>query len=178
MLNVLLVDNDDTQLEIYSLALNSYFNVQTCHNFIDAQSIIEQEDIHIVLCEWSINGINAGQLQPLLKREKNYTFPVVVVVSEDNSESSMVAAFNSGATFYFTKPYMVVQFTENLLTLKNQIETYRTFESQVKSSEAQTRSAMSEKSVYEMGMGLLASLTEDEQVDDVARRILRGLRLH
>lgn len=178
MLNVLLVDNDDTQLEIYSLALNSYFNVQACHNFIDAQSIIEQEDIHIVLCEWSINGINAGQLQPLLKREKNYTFPVVVVVSEDNSESSMVAAFNSGATFYFTKPYMVVQFTENLLTLKNQIETYRTFESQVKSSEAQTRSAMSEKSVYEMGMGLLASLTEDEQVDDVARRILRGLRLH
>lgn len=178
MLNVLLVDNDETQLEIYSLALSPHFNVQSCQNFIEAQSIIEQDDIHIVLCEWSINGINASQLQPLLRREKSYTFPVVVVVSEDSTESSMVAAFNGGATFYFTKPYKVVQFTENLLTLKNQIETYNRFEKQVKSSEEQTRSAISDKSIYEMGMGLVSAVAEDDRVDDVARRLLRGLRLY
>lgn len=178
MLKVLLIDNDDTQLEIYSLALSPHFHIASCKNFIDAQALMEHETFHIVLCEWEIGGITASQLKKLFIAQGGYTFPVVVVVSNDARDSSMMAAFNGGATFYFSKPYKVIQFTENLLTLKDQIERFQQVESKIKSTEKVKQSAITEKNVYEMGMSILAGLTHDESLEEVATKILRSFRIY
>lgn len=177
-MKLLLVEKDDVQAEIYQLSLSGDFDVETTHSFEAAQQVVATSNVDIIVCDWEIGSLNATSLSANTHRDDPLITPVIVVVSEDNRESSMIQAYNGGVSYYITKPYKVIQFTETLFALKHQLLTVRQMRVDSKQNEAATLSAKTDSALYELGISILAETVKARSIEEIAKVTINAFRLN
>jgi len=176
MLRLLIIEADDTQSEIYQMALDEYFTIERVADFSAASELIPHSDI--VISDWEIGAQNVACLATHFTKQQPDDLPVLIVVTTDNRESSMIQAYNNGASFYITRPYKVIQFTESVLAVKNQIETVAQIRRDREQTALSTKTAIGQCTLYGMGMDLASALVLSRDMPAMAKKMLSTLRLN
>lgn len=175
---MLIVESDEIQAEIYHLSLSEEFDVEITSDFDSAKSIISDNSFDIILCDWVIADRKATVLVTEEHKTNHLHTPIIVVVTEDSREPSMIEAYNGGVSYYITKPYKVIQFTETLLSLKSQLNTIRQMRADNQQTLQATKCALSQAAIYGLGMDILAQANHASDIREVARVTLSALKLH
>ena len=176
MLKLLLIEPDDTQADIYEMALDEYFLISRAANFEAATSLISQHDI--VISDFAVGGEKITAWHRFFNNTDPGALPVLIVVTADTREASMIDAYNNGASFYITKPYKVIQFTESVLAVKNQIETLGQMRRDREETALSTQEAINQCRIYGMGMDLAAALVTTDSMTALSKKLLSTLKLN
>lgn len=177
-MNLLIVEPDDSQAEVYRIALEDKYQVQRVKNFEEAVHLNAHTDYHLVICEWKIEGMTASCMVKPKTEDRVYSLPIVMVVSEDNRDHTMAEAFKNGISYYYAKPYNVFPFVENLNSLRCQLQIMEQMGSDKADIQQTTTTAISQAAIYGVGMEIIASACKANTKRDIAKRILQSLRLH
>lgn len=123
-METVLVCDDDTaildSIEIYLKAQG--FNVLKAENGIEALEIIEKNEIHCMVLDIMMPGLDG--LQTTLKiRENKKSFPIIML-SAKSEDTDKIAGLGFGADDYVTKPFNPL---ELVARVKSQIRRYITF---------------------------------------------------
>lgn len=123
-METVLVCDDDTaildSIEIYLKAQG--FNVLKAENGIEALEIIEKNEIHCMVLDIMMPGLDG--LQTTLKiRESKKSFPIIML-SAKSEDTDKIAGLGFGADDYVTKPFNPL---ELVARVKSQIRRYITF---------------------------------------------------
>lgn len=176
-MKLLIVEQDSTQREVYSLSLEDEFEIFTSSNVNDALKILHEHAIGIVLSSWSIGDETAAAFcKPGDSRQK--LMPMVMVVSSRSDDETMREAFNAGVSHYFIKPYNVISFTETIINAKHQILTLAQMEKDNEKTRETTKTALSQAAIYGTGMEIVSSLNQCDSVESMSKKVLNTLRLN
>jgi CheY-like chemotaxis protein len=177
-MDLLIVEQDSTQAEIYELAFGEHFTVHTASNMLEAVTSIQEHDISIVITDWKIGKTKASIFCEQLDASQPMALPVVIVVSDEGSDDTLREAFNAGVSHYITKPYNVLSFTETVIGVKHQIEIMN----QMRADNADTRevaqTALSQAAIYGTGMEIVSALNACNDIHAMSKNILTTLRFN
>lgn len=119
MFNVLIVDDEVEIIELMEVyLLNNGYKVFKAENGIDALNIINKEEIHLVILDIMMPGIDG--LQVCIKIRKDYNIPIIMV-SAKGQEMDKIQGLSTGADDYMVKPFSTM---ELLARVKAQIRRY------------------------------------------------------
>ena len=177
-MQLLVIESDPTQAEIYELSLAEHFSITTVPNFSEAKAQLQNNTFHVVISDWTIGDSHLSAISDVTEQTGPGSLPVLVVVTEDSRESSMIEAFNNGVSYYITKPYKVIQFTEMIVSLKTQLTIIDQMRHDNEQITATTRTAISQSAIYGSGMEIISKLNSARNESDMAKLILRALRLN
>ena len=119
MYNILICDDEKdivSALKIY-LASDDY-NLYEAYDGREAVEIIESNDIHLVLLDIMMPGMDGMQVLNAIRRERNMPVIFLTAKSEDTDK---ILGLNVGADDYVTKPFNPV---ELLARVKSQLRRY------------------------------------------------------
>ena len=119
MYNILICDDEKdivSALKIY-LASDDY-NLYEAYDGREAVEIIESNDIHLVLLDIMMPGMDGMQVLNTIRRERNMPVIFLTAKSEDTDK---ILGLNVGADDYVTKPFNPV---ELLARVKSQLRRY------------------------------------------------------
>lgn len=119
MYNILICDDEKdivSALKIY-LASDDY-NLYEAYDGREAVEIIESNDIHLVLLDIMMPGMDGMQVLNTIRRERNTPVIFLTAKSEDTDK---ILGLNVGADDYVTKPFNPV---ELLARVKSQLRRY------------------------------------------------------
>lgn len=176
ILNLLVVEPDDIQAEIYQLSLAEAFFVDVADSFENARIMMRDKYYQLVVCEWEIEREKASCLTHASYKPDYAASPVIVVVSHHAEEETMVEAYNGGISYYFTKPYTIVPFYETLLAIQDQIEALQQLEHDKKQSVIASEQAVNRAAIYRLGLETLGKLNDAKSVADIAHITLTALK--
>lgn len=177
-MKLLIVEKDEVQSEVYRLAFSEHFELYTATSLKDAKAVLRAQDISIIITDWQLGDQTAAALSDIIEPAAETGEPVIVVVSEDMRESSMIAAFNSGVSHYITKPYNIISFTETVISIKNQIAIIAQMSKDNSKNRAAARTALSQASIYGTGMEITAALNRTADIRAMAKTVLTTLRFN
>ena len=146
MYNILICDDEKdivSALKIY-LASDDY-NLYEAYDGREAIEIIEKNDIHLILLDIMMPGMDGMQVLNTIRRERNTPVIFLTAKSEDTDK---ILGLNVGADDYVTKPFNPV---ELLARVKSQLRRY-----------LELGSAPVRKSVFQIG---------DIELDDTAKEV-------
>lgn len=176
-MKLLIVEQDATQREVYTLSLEDEFEILTAKDVTGAQKIMNEHNVGIVLSSWNI-GDETAALFCKGGDKKQKSFPVIMVVSSRNDDETMREAFNAGVSHFFIKPYNVISFTETVINAKHQILTLAQMEKDNLKTRETTKTALSQAAIYGTGMEIVSSLNHCDSVESMAKKVLNTLRLN
>ena len=159
MYNILICDDDKdivSALEIY-LKSEGYQTFPAC-NGTEALNIVEREDIHLVLMDVMMPGMDGLRATAKLREEHNVPIILLTAKSED---SDKVLGLNIGADDYVTKPFNPV---EVMARVKSQLRRYTTLG-------GHTRTEQQDKDVLVNGGIVLNDKTKLVTVDGEERSL-------
>ena len=119
MYNILICDDEKdivSALKIY-LASDDY-NLYEAYDGREAVEIIESNDIHLVLLDIMMPGMDGMQVLNMIRRKRNTPVIFLTAKSEDTDK---ILGLNVGADDYVTKPFNPV---ELLARVKSQLRRY------------------------------------------------------
>ena len=177
-MKLLLVEPDDVQSDVYRLAFSEHFDVLSATSTEDALNMLNSHDIGVVITEWQLGSDTAAAFTGVVADGDAVEQPVIVVVSEDIREASMIEAFNHGVSHYITKPYNTISFFETIISIKNQIEIIAQMRKDNSKNRAAARTALSQASIYGAGMEITAALNRTDDIRAMAKTVLTSLRLN
>lgn len=176
-MKLLIVEQDATQREVYTLSLEDEFEILTAKDVTGAQEIMNEHNVGIVLSSWNI-GDETAALFCKGGDKKQKSLPVIMVVSSRNDDETMREAFNAGVSHFFIKPYNVISFTETVINAKHQILTLAQMEKDNLKTRETTKTALSQAAIYGTGMEIVSSLNHCDSVESMAKKVLNTLRLN
>ena len=176
-MKLLIVEQDATQLEVYTLSLEEEFEIHTASNVNEALKILQSEDVGIVLTSWFI-GDETAAVFCNSTNDKAKALPVIMVVSSRADDETIREAFNTGVSHYFIKPYNVISFFETIVNAKHQILTLAQMEKDNLKTRETTKTALSQAAIYGTGMEIVSSLNQCDSVESMAKKVLNTLRLN
>lgn len=105
---ILVVDDDEIAREVVTTALSREgYNVISANDGLEAMSILEREDIDLVLTDLKMP--KAGGMDVLKYAIKNNPDTAVVILTAYGSLDTAIDAIKEGAYDYLTKPFNVQQ---------------------------------------------------------------------
>lgn len=119
MYNILVCDDERdivSALEIY-LSAESY-RVYTAHDGYEMLDTVEREDIHLVLLDIMMPGMDG--ITAMTKLRQDYNLPVILLTAK-SEDTDKILGLNVGADDYVTKPFNPV---ELLARVKSQLRRY------------------------------------------------------
>ena len=126
MYNVLVCDDDTAILNSIAIYLKQEgYNVLTAENGIKALEVIEKEEIHCLILDIMMPGLDG--LSATLKIREKYNFPIILL-SAKSEDTDKIAGLSFGADDYVTKPFNPL---ELIARVKSQIRRYSTLGSMV-----------------------------------------------
>lgn len=176
-MKLLIVEQDATQREVYTLSLEDEFEILTSKDVTGAQKIMNEHNVGIVLSSWNI-GDETAALFCKGGDKKQKSLPVIMVVSSRNDDETIREAFNAGVSHFFIKPYNVISFTETVINAKHQILTLAQMEKDNLKTRETTKTALSQAAIYGTGMEIVSSLNHCDSVESMAKKVLNTLRLN
>lgn len=177
-MKLLIVEQDATQIELYTMSLEHLFDIVVATSRDEALTKLKEHNIGIVLSDWLIDTGTAADFCNTQKSNGATTLPVVVAVSSDGTDETMRVAFKAGISHYFAKPYNVIQVTETIVNSKHQLDTLAQMEKDNLTTRETTKTALSQAAIYGTGMEIVSSLNNCNSTADMAKRVLSTLRLN
>ncbi len=118
--NILLVDDEVNVLDVLENILNTEYNIFTATRGEHALSIMEQNDIALIMADHRMPGMTGSEL--LEKVRQNYPSTIRLIASGFVDQSMLMNAINNvNAHGVITKPWMI---EELKLTMRRWIEYY------------------------------------------------------
>ncbi|WP_394222882.1 response regulator [Alteromonas gracilis] len=176
-MKLLIVEQDATQLELYTLSLEDEFDIITVSTMDEALEVINKQSIGIVLSNWHVGKHTAAAFCQANTESKTKP-PVVMVMSSISDDDTMREAFKAGVSHYFIKPYNVISFTETIVNAKHQIMTLAQMEKDNERTRETTKTALSQAAIYGTGMEIVSSLNQCDSAASMAKKVLNTLRLN
>ena len=121
MYNILICDDDKDIVSALEIYLKSEgYQTFPAYNGTEALNIVEREDIHLVLMDVMMPGMDGLRATAKLREEHNVPIILLTAKSED---SDKVLGLNIGADDYVTKPFNPI---EVMARVKSQLRRYTT----------------------------------------------------
>ncbi|WP_338518976.1 response regulator [Alteromonas gracilis] len=177
-MDLLIVEQDATQVEIYELAFSEHFTVHTARNMLEAVTCLKDNNISIVISDWKIGKTKASIFCEQLDTSNPLTLPVVIVVSQMSDDDTIREAFNAGVSHYITKPYSIVPFTETVLGAKHQIQIMQQMHADNADTREVAQTALSQAAIYGTGMEIVSALNTCNDIHAMSKNILTTLRFN
>jgi len=103
--HILIVDDEAAIRDMVRMALEmDGFTVSDASNAHQASSILEQENIDLILLDWMMPGISGIDFASRLRREGNYHVGIIMVTAKDD-ENDLIRGLDVGADDYIRKPF-------------------------------------------------------------------------
>lgn len=122
---ILLVEDNSDLLEMESSNLKKWFRVLKAKNGVEALSIIEGNDIDIVVCDIMMPIMDGLELCKKIKDNIEYSHIPVVLLTAKTLPESKAEGFYHGADAYVEKPFTIMQLfmqIRNLLHLRDTLQ--------------------------------------------------------
>lgn len=177
-MDLLIVEQDSTQVEIYELAFGEHFTLHTASNMLEAVTCLNDHDISIVITDWKIGKTKASIFCEQLDTSNPLSLPVVIVVSDVSDDDTIREAFNSGVSHYITKPYSILPFTETVLGAKHQIQIVQQMHTDNADTREVAQTALSQAAIYGTGMEIVSALNACNDIHAMSKNILTTLRFN
>ena len=106
MRNVLIVDDEQTLIDVVESLVKREFapvNVMSCFDAESAVELIRSNDIYLLITDLFLPGMSGQELLRLVKRESPRT--VVIVITAFSSIAGALEAMRMGAFTYIPKPF-------------------------------------------------------------------------
>lgn len=124
---ILLVDDNEDILEFLVDELNEKYSLLTAANGKQALNIVQEEVVHLVICDVMMPVMDGFEFCRLLKSNVEYSHVPVILLTAKNTLQSKIEGLELGADAYIEKPfateYLQVQIA-NLLANRNKIKEY------------------------------------------------------
>ena len=121
MYNILICDDDKDIVAALEIYLRSEgYRTFPAYNGTEALNVVKREDIHLVLMDVMMPGMDGLRVTAKLREEHNVPIILLTAKSED---SDKVLGLNIGADDYVTKPFNPI---EVMARVKSQLRRYTT----------------------------------------------------
>ena len=103
--HILIVDDEAAIRDMVRMALEmDNFIVSDASNAHQASTILEQENIDLILLDWMMPGISGIDFASRLRREGNHHVGIIMVTAKDD-ENDLIRGLDVGADDYIKKPF-------------------------------------------------------------------------
>ena len=103
--HILIVDDEAAIRDMVRMALEmDNFIVSDASNAHQASTILEQENIDLILLDWMMPGISGIDFASRLRREGNHYVGIIMVTAKDD-ENDLIRGLDVGADDYIKKPF-------------------------------------------------------------------------
>ncbi len=118
-MNILVCDDEWEIVDAIEIYLkNESYNVFKAYNGVEAMSVLEKEDIHLVIMDIMMPGQDG--MRTTMKIRENNNIPVIML-SAKSEDTDKILGLNMGADDYVTKPFNPL---ELMARVKSQLRRY------------------------------------------------------
>jgi len=115
--HILVVDDEAAIRDMVRMALEmDGFTVSDASNAHQATTLLEQENIDLILLDWMMPGISGIDFASRLRREGNHNVGIIMVTAKDD-ENDLIRGLDVGADDYIKKPFS----TKELISRMNAV---------------------------------------------------------
>ncbi|HXZ80466.1 MAG TPA: response regulator [Terriglobales bacterium] len=120
-MRVLIVDDSSVMRKIVERSLRqagiNIAQVLEAGNGAEALSVLNQEKVHLILCDINMPVMDGLEFVKQLSSVENAKAVPVVMITTESSEGHVVQALTAGARGYIRKPFTADQVKEHILPL-------------------------------------------------------------
>ncbi|MBM4200220.1 MAG: fused response regulator/phosphatase, partial [Gammaproteobacteria bacterium] len=104
-MEILLVDDDPTTLLVIGLRLRTLqFDVTEARDGLEAQEILRQRSVSLVLCDWNMDGMDGIDLCRWLRADTTRPYTYFILLTGRNDKQSLIEGMDAGADDFLVKP--------------------------------------------------------------------------
>ncbi|MDD2697491.1 MAG: response regulator [Arcobacteraceae bacterium] len=163
-INILTIDDSTFIRKLLKNVLQAKgYNVFGATNALDGEKIIEQNDIHLVLLDLIMPGLNGVEFLIKLKKGKYSNIPVIVI-SGDESRENYTRVLKQGANDFIRKPFII---EEVLLKCDIHIDSYLYKKSFFERAQELKRQNNYYKNLIEANLDPLVTISKEGKITDV-----------
>jgi two-component system, OmpR family, phosphate regulon response regulator PhoB len=105
-LTILVVEDEEAIRSMLLLVLEQAgFSVQTTGDAKEAQAILDQTHVDLILLDWMLPGISGAEWARRLRKESAYQELPIILLTARGEEEDKVRGFDVGVDDYMTKPF-------------------------------------------------------------------------
>ena len=101
---ILLIDDDAEILEMLERSLIENFRILKANNGMDGLTLVREQLPDLVICDMMMPKLTGMEFLSLMKSDKKLAHIPVIMLTAKIAEEDQIAAFDSGADAYLTKP--------------------------------------------------------------------------
>jgi DNA-binding response OmpR family regulator len=125
-INILIIEDEEIVLEVFTRILSKHFNVFSCRKVSEYEKLKESNRIDLFVIDISLGGEKDGiQLIKELRASSNYCNTLIVVVTAHAFNQDERAALAAGANKFLRKPVendlLLITIKESLNKMKAQV---------------------------------------------------------
>ena len=121
VMNILICDDDKEIAEAVSIYLqNEGFHTLQAYDGFQALSLIEHDEIHLIIMDVMMPGMDGLRATMEIRRERNIP---IIMLSAKSEDTDKILGLNMGADDYITKPFNPL---ELIARVKSQLRRYTT----------------------------------------------------
>ena len=109
--NILLVDDSSFMRKMMKNLLKpKQYNLLEAKDGTEAISIIATHNIHLMLCDLEMPGLDGAQVIEMVKKDKRYSELPIIVISSQNDKAVIARVLKHGAKDFIKKPFASEEF--------------------------------------------------------------------
>lgn len=116
---ILLVEDNKELAQFISNKLGSKYHIETAANGVEAQSILRQKAISVIISDIMMPEMNGLELCEYVKKSSEYNHIIVILLTAKNDLSSKIQGLEKGADAYVEKPFSFVYLDTLIRSLIN-----------------------------------------------------------
>lgn len=101
---ILLIDDENEAIDIIERFLINDFHILKASNGLDGYNLMKENHPDLVICDLMMPKMTGHEFLSIVKKDKKLAHIPIIVFTAKTNEEDMLAAFESGADAYLTKP--------------------------------------------------------------------------
>jgi signal transduction histidine kinase/DNA-binding response OmpR family regulator/ligand-binding sensor domain-containing protein len=119
---ILLIDDEKETLDVVERFLINDFHILKASNGLDGYNLVKENHPDLVICDLMMPKMNGNEFLNIVKKDKMLAHIPIIVFTAKTTEEDMLAAFESGADAYLTKPVSLKLLRKRIDTLLDQAD--------------------------------------------------------
>jgi DNA-binding response OmpR family regulator len=121
--SILIIDDNQEILELLTDIFEDDYTVHSAESGEIAQTILDNEVIHLIISDVMMPGIDGFELCKLLKSDVNYCHIPIILLTSKNTFNAQIEGLENGADAYIQKPFsQLLLRTQIANLLKNRLK--------------------------------------------------------